>query len=55
MLTVQVREDYAAILTPLQESVDQALRRYALEKARARADHCGRSGGRKPTDIESAG
>jgi hypothetical protein len=35
MLTVQVREDYAIILTPLQESVDEALRRYALEKARA--------------------
>jgi soluble cytochrome b562 len=35
MLTVQVREDYAAILTPLQESVDEALRRDALEKARA--------------------
>lgn len=35
MLNVQVREDYATILAPLQESVDEALRRYALEKARA--------------------
>ena len=36
MLNVQVREDYATILTPLQESVDEALRRYALEMTRVR-------------------
>jgi|GEM_PF-665595 len=36
MLNVQVKDDYAAILTPLQESVDEALRRYALEKTRSR-------------------
>ncbi len=36
MLTVQVKEEYAAILEPLQESVDEALRRYALEKVQAR-------------------
>ncbi len=35
MLNVQVREEYATILMPLQESVDEALRRYALEKTRA--------------------
>ena len=36
MLTVQVKEEYAAILEPLQESVDEALYRYALEKVQAR-------------------
>lgn len=36
MLNVQVREDYAAILTPLQQSVDEALRRFAVEKTRTR-------------------
>jgi soluble cytochrome b562 len=36
MLSVQVKEEYAAMLEPLQESVDEALRHYALEKAQAR-------------------
>jgi len=36
MLRVQVKEEYAAILEPLQESVDEALRRYALEKVQTR-------------------
>jgi soluble cytochrome b562 len=36
MPTVQVRDEYAAILEPLQESVDEALRRYAIEKVQAR-------------------
>ena len=36
MPRVQVKEEYAAILEPLQESVDEALRRYALEKVQVR-------------------
>lgn len=36
MVQVQVKEEYAAILDPLQENVDEALRRYALEKVQAR-------------------
>jgi len=36
MLRVQVKEEYAAILDPIQESVDEALRRYAIEKTRNR-------------------
>jgi len=36
MPRVQVKEEYAAILEPLQESVDEALRRYALEKVQTR-------------------
>ena len=36
MPRVQVKEEYAAILEPLQESVDEALRRYAIEKAQNR-------------------
>lgn len=36
MLNVQVREDVAAVLEPLQETVDEALRRYAIEKTEAR-------------------
>ena len=36
MVSVQIREEYAAMLEPLEESVDTALRHYAIEKARAR-------------------
>ena len=36
MLKVQVKEEYAVILEPLQESVDEAVHRYALEKVQAR-------------------
>ncbi len=36
MLKVQVKEEYAVILDPLQESVDEALHRYALEKVQTR-------------------
>lgn len=36
MLNVQVKETYAAILQPLEENVNEALRRYALEKVQAR-------------------
>ncbi len=36
MLNVQVKDTYAVILEPLQASVDEALRRYALEKVQAR-------------------
>ena len=36
MLEVQVKEEYAAVLEPLQESVDAALRQYAIEKAKTR-------------------
>jgi hypothetical protein len=36
MPIVRVKEEYAAILEPLQESVDEALRRYALEVVQAR-------------------
>ncbi len=36
MLEVQVKEEYAAILEPLQENVDAALRQYSIEKAKTR-------------------
>ena len=36
MLQVLVKEAYAEILDPLQESVDEALHRYALDKVQAR-------------------
>ncbi|MBE7467547.1 MAG: hypothetical protein HS114_00190 [Anaerolineales bacterium] len=36
MLKVQIKEEYADILDPLQESVDEALHRYALEKVQTR-------------------
>lgn len=36
MLQVKVKEEYATILEPLQESVDEALHRFALEKVQAR-------------------
>ncbi len=36
MLQVLVKEEYAEILDPLQESVDEALHRYALDKVHSR-------------------
>jgi hypothetical protein len=36
MVQVQVKDEYVAILEPLQESVEEALRLYALEKVQAR-------------------
>ncbi|MFN8454365.1 MAG: hypothetical protein U0401_06795 [Anaerolineae bacterium] len=35
MTQVQVKDEYVVILEPLQESVDEALHRYALEKVQA--------------------